>query len=614
MPPRERKIAQAWLESPTSGTIELTHDWRARYNPPLALSGIDAPRFTTLTKVPDYVYGCDSAYFVNKKGEIFFFLRVAIHPHLVKPGVSVFLAGDFNGWQEAVGKDEWLLKRSNYAGRTTCYCSVRRRSAFDGNPPMRFKFVTGEHQWQDVPGNAPNAVREETGNVNYIIDPSRTGQHLYRFTLQEPVNLAAGWAMTWQGGESVPLRPGDYFYQLESKVWLPGALARGSETVFRIFAPRAKRVELLVFEKTAHQETPHRYQLFKRTDHVWEVTLTQNLDGWFYWYQIDGPKDALGIFDPTKRILDPYALATVGPSGPGIVLDRSRISTPDRSFKTPAWQDLVVVEAHVRDLVANAPIKLRPEERFGFAGLRQWVESPEFYLHNLGVNCVELQPIQEADNRSREDYQWGYMTTNYFAPASAFALDPAKASGVREFQELVAAFHRRGMAVILDVVYNHVGEPPHLLFVDKLYYFEVGADGSLSNWSGCGNDMRSRSSMALRLIIDSCAHLIETYGIDGFRFDLADLVGLEALKAIEVAMKRIKPDVILIAEPWSFKGHIGGALRDTGWASWNDGYRNFVRDFVRGGATREGYEYFLKGSPWHYAKWPAQTVNYTGVA
>ncbi|MGC4074043.1 MAG: hypothetical protein QM760_16330 [Nibricoccus sp.] len=75
----------------------------------------------------------------------------------------------------------------------------------------------------------------------------------------------------------------------------------------------------------------------------------------------------------------------------------------DRSFKTPAGQDLVVVEAHVRDLVANAPIKLRPEERFGFAGLRQWVESPEFYLHNLGVNCVELQPIQEADNCSRED-------------------------------------------------------------------------------------------------------------------------------------------------------------------------------------------------------------------
>jgi pullulanase len=69
--------------------------------------------------------------------------------------------------------------------------------------------------------------------------------------------------------------------------------------------------------------------------------------------------------------------------------------------------------------------------------------------------------------------------------------------------------------------------------------------------------------------------------------------------------------VVLIAEPWSFRGHIAGRMRDTGWASWNDGYRNFLRDFVRGGATREGFEYYLKGSPWHFAKWPAQTVNYT---
>jgi pullulanase/glycogen debranching enzyme len=83
------------------------------------------------------------------------------------------------------------------------------------------------------------------------------------------------------------------------------------------------------------------------------------------------------------------------------------------------------------------------------------------------------------------------------------------------------------------------------------------------------------------------------------------------LREIELALKRAKPDVILIAEPWSFRGHIAGALRDTGWASWNDGYRNCVRDYVRGAATAERLEYFLRGSPWYFAKWPAQTVNYT---
>jgi pullulanase len=106
-------------------------------------------------------------------------------------------------------------------------------------------------------------------------------------------------------------------------------------------------------------------------------------------------------------------------------------------------------------------------------------------------------------------------------------------------------------------------------------------------------------------------HLIETYGVDGFRFDLAELLGVEVLRAIEVALKRVKPDVVLIAEPWSFRGHIAGALRDTGWASWNDGYRDFVRAYLRGQGESGRMEYFLRGSPWYFAKWPAQTINYT---
>jgi pullulanase len=297
--------------------------------------------------------------------------------------------------------------------------------------------------------------------------------------------------------------------------------------------------------------------------------------------------------------------------GPGIVLERSWIGRGDQAFATPEWQDLVIAEAHVRDLTEHAPIEASPLERRGFTGLRRWVESPEFYLDRLGVNCVELQPIQEFDNEKPEDYHWGYMTNNYFAPESSYALAPDQASGVRELQALVAAFHRRGMAVILDVVYNHVGYPAHLMLIDRLYYFEQDADGRAANWSGCGNDVRASAAMARRLMIDSCVHLIEAYGVDGFRFDLAELIGVEALREIERALKRVKPDVILIAEPWSFRGHAAGVLRDTGWASWNDGYRDFIREAVRGRGRSEQLEYFMRGSPWYYAKWPAQTVNYT---
>ncbi len=616
MSSRSKKIARAWLDSPTHGTIELTHDWRARHLPPLSLSA--GGKFASLQRVPDYTFGSESTYFVNRKGVIWFFLRLDRHAELIGSSEAVYVAGDFNGWHEAIGHEEWVLREASMDGCRALVWSGKA-DRFTTFPHQRFKFVTDSGKWLHVPHSAPNAVRDEQGNINYSIDPERTGQHLFQFQMAKPLDLSKSWSVRWadaEEGQAVPIKPGDFFYQLKASLPM-GARVNGGETVFRLFAPRAKSVELCLCSDMKNCDAAHRYPLKRvaeigsRDGGVWEVVLAQNLHGWFYWYHIDGPRDAFSLFDPTHRVLDPYALASVSNLGPGIVLDTGRVGKADRGFKTPAWQDLVIVEAHVRDLVARAPVGLSEEARRGFAGLRKWVEHPDFYLHRLGVNCVELQPVQQNDAKSQGEYHWGYMTNNFFAPASGYSSDPQKASGVKELQELVAAFHRRGIAVVLDVVYNHVGEPAHLMFVDRLYYFEQDGRGNLSNWSGCGNDLRSTAAMATQLIIDSCRHLVETYGVDGFRFDLADLVSAPVLKQIEVALKRVKPDVILIAEPWSFRGHIAGELRDTGWASWNDGYRNFVREYVRGGGTREGFEYFVKGSPWYYAKWPAQTVNYT---
>ena len=292
----------------------------------------------------------------------------------------------------------------------------------------------------------------------------------------------------------------------------------------------------------------------RRSDGAWEACLDGNLHGWYYWYTVEGPKNAFGSLIQDQRILDPYALATISRDGPGIVIDRAGIGRPDHAFRVPSWQDLVIAEAHVRDLTALAPLKLRVDERLGFTGLQKWVESPEFHLARMGVNAVELQPVQEFDSATREEYHWGYMPVNWFAPASTYALAPERASQIREFQDLVGAFHRRGLAVLLDVVYNHVGMPGHLGHIDKLYYFEQDCGGNLTNWSGCGNDVRACGAMTRRMIIDSLTHLIEVYGVDGFRFDLAELIGVEVLREIEAALKRVKPDVVLIAEPWSFRG------------------------------------------------------------
>ena len=610
------RIVSAWLESLTTGVIELDRDWRAP-RPPQFTLGAQCPAPAGLAVDSGLMAAVSYRYFVNAAGELVFALTPEHGTDINMERDQVYVAGDFNGWQEAVGREEWRLRPGVLEGEPVLLWSGPAARLLDP-PGQRFKFVTGEHQWLGLPGDAPNVARDEHGNLNRMIDPARTGRHLWRFTLSQPLELSESSFVAWAdrpGSEVVPVSPRSFFYELKSDLPL-GALVRGDATVFRLFAPRARSVTLFLAENPGERAAAKSYRLARRADAdgaagVWEIALGRNLHGWFYWYVLDGEREGAGRFDPSMKILDPYALATVHRDGPGIVLDRAWVGEGDRAFKTPAWHDLVIVEGHVRDLVALAPVKATPAERLGFTGLRKWVESPEFYLHHLGVNCVELQPVQEFDDLTVGEYHWGYMTNNWFAPESSYALAPERASGVREFQDLVRAFHARGLAVVLDVVYNHVGVPAHLLFIDRLYYFEQDAAGDLANWSGCGNDVRARSAMAKRLIIDSCIHMIEAYGIDGFRFDLAELLGTDVLRDIEAALKRVKPDVILIAEPWSFRGHIAGALRDTGWASWNDGYRDFVRDYVRGGGTAERLEYFLRGSPWYFAKWPAQTVNYT---
>ncbi len=616
MASRSNALISATLESPTRGLIELRQDWWGRSVPVLMISG-GSLRMRRLERLATARYALRAGYHFPQDGVIEFVFDPASHPEIDPAHETVHVAGEFNAWRGAE-ETAWTLRPRMLAGRPVLTWSGPAGPVLAGG--RRFKFVTSSHHWLPVPWDTPGAERDEMGNLNRVVDPERTGWHLFTFELEAPADLSANLTVRWaegHGGQHVPLRPGHFFFELGSKLPL-GVYPQRGGTVFRIFAPRAKSVELAVCAALAEQDRPHRYRLSRREDAdgtagVWELVLEGNLHGWFYWYQVDGPRVASGAFDPKRRILDPYALAAVGREGPGIILDRARLDrgAAARSFKTPAWHDLVICEGHVRDLAAHAPVPAEEGERRGFVGLRKWVESEDFYLSRLGVNCVELQPLQEFDSTTREEYHWGYMTANFFAPASAYATRPEAASGIRELQELVAAFHARGIAVIVDVVYNHVGEPAHLMFLDKLYYFEQDAAGQLSNWSGCGNDTRCSAAMMKRLIIDSCAHWLEVFGVDGFRFDLADLIGVPVLKEIETALKRVKPDVILIAEPWSFRGHAAGELRDTGWASWNDGYRNFLRDYVRGVGPRESFEYYLKGSPWYYAKWPAQTVNYT---
>ena len=614
MPSSRPRLTRAWLDSLSSGIVEFERNWTAGEAPRLVL-GPGAPAACGLCPAPEAVVGNSCGFLQRASGEFVFVLPLASEKDIDPARDEVYLAGDFNGWQAAIGRAEWRLAPAELDGEQVLVWKGQC-AGFHASPPPKFKFVTNEYYWFTPPDDAPNTARDDRGNLNRIIDHSRTGRHLWRFALEKPIELTGSWSVAVAGGPGgpVPMGLGPFFHDLSTSLPL-GAIVGEGQTVFRLFAPRARTATLHIRAEPDGPSEPFTYPLSRRADAdgaagVWEVTLDQDLQGWFYWYTLDGVREGPGSFDPAIRILDPYALAAVGREGPGIVLSREWIGEGDDSLETPAWQDLVIAEAHVRDLTALAPVSVTDAERRGFTGLIRWIESPDFYLHKLGINCVELQPVHQFDSRTPEEYHWGYMPNNYFAPASAYALEPAGASGVREFQDVVAAFHSREIAVVLDVVYNHVGLPEHLIRIDGLYYPQRDRDGKLSNWSACGNDLRAGAAMVKRLIIDSCLHMIEAYGVDGFRFDLAEILGVALLREIEAALKAVKPDVILIAEPWSFRGHIAGALRDTGWASWNDGYRDFLPKYVRGAGTAADLEYFIRGSPWFFAKWPAQTVNY----
>ena len=603
------RISKAFFASLTEGVVELTSDWRALRLPHLSIEG-ELVGHLDLVRLPPSDFAGESRYFVDGQGRAVFTFDPSSYPYVDYDSVGVYVAGPFNGWQEAVGQEAWQLKLEEIDGKPTFV--VRCPMAALGSGEILFKFVTDEHAWLPVDPEAPNVAHDGQGNSNYVFSDRRSGRHRFRFALQRPVDLSEVHYLIYHGrvhSQRAFLEPGPFFYELKSDKML-GAIVGDGETVFRLFAPRAKWVKVGFFMPGESEESISWVLMERSEDFVWETTFPRKLVGAYYWFRLDGPEGSCSLFDPEFKILDPYAKATVSREGPGIVVDDRKYAAMP-AFHPVAWQDLVTMEAHTRDLVAGLPEFSDVSRPLGFADLERYVESDAFYPKSLGANALELQPVQENDSQSYGEYHWGYMTANFFSPASSYATDPLNGSQVEEFRSLVTRLHEQGMAVILDVVYNHVGEPAHLMFIDKLYYFHLEQDGNPVNWSGCGNDLRCDAPMARRIIIESLKHFALFYGVDGFRFDLADLVGKPVLQEIERELKAVKPDIILIAEPWSFRGHIGRDLRDTGFASWNDGYRESLKEYVNGEASAETLAYYLQGSAGDYASWPSQTVNYT---
>jgi pullulanase/glycogen debranching enzyme len=511
----------------------------------------------------------------------------------------LFLAGEFNNWFDATKSNKFSLKLLAIDGQQYFALSLPIASLPDR---MQFKFVSAGGTWIGPEMDAPNKAYAATNCVNYCFDRKKTGRHWIFLATREPMVIA----------DEIFLKVGQSPLPVDLSPWLLtcytdaelGARVRNGSTNFRIFMPRAHSARVLIYDNLHGK--PEAVDMKREYDGTWSVEISADLHGKFYHYQALFGEES--NWDGANTILDPYAKATCSHAGPAIVLNDHTFVPLRDNFQTHPMRDSVIIEAHVRDLLKNAPLRLKDEQRMGFNGLTKWLAKRQCYLRKIGANAVEFQPITESDARDRTEYHWGYMPVNFFSPASTYASSPAKAPV--EFKKLVKACHRAGLGVILDVVYNHVGEQKNLQNIDRDYFFRKNDDGSLQNFSGCGNDLRTESPMVKRMIIDSLTHMIKTYGVDGFRFDLAELLGRELLFTIERELRLVKRDVQIIYEPWSFRDNIGGKLQNFSASAYNDEYRDFLAKYVHGAGNFDGMKYFLNGSMPHRSAFPYQSINY----
>lgn len=402
------------------------------------------------------------------------------------------------------------------------------------------------------------------------------------------------------------VRPG--FYEINGATALPNGVN------FTIHSQNATSCELLLFKRGARKPYavlpfPDHYRIGKVYSMiVFGLKITE----FEYAYRLDGPYEPEKglLFDKTKPLLDPYARAVTGQSEWGTNPNklngyRARVVLDDFDWKNESqprhhMQDLIIYEMHVRGFTRHESSKVAHPGTFD--GLREKIP----YLKNLGITAVELMPIfefdetmgkREVNGRTLLDY-WGYNTVGFFAPNTSYAAEKEYNREGEELKALVRELHESGIEVILDVVFNHTAEGneegPFFSFkgFDNNVYYMLTPDGKYYNFSGCGNTINSNHPVVQQMILECLRYWTVTYRIDGFRFDLASILGRNEdgspmnhpplLK--NLAADPILGDVKLIAEAWDAGGlyQVGSFPAWNRWAEWNGKYRDDMRSFLKG--------------------------------
>ena len=401
-----------------------------------------------------------------------------------------------------------------------------------------------------------------------------------------------------------PVRPGIYD--------LNGATPLQNGVNFTIHTCGGTSCELLLFHRA--QEEPFAVlpfpEAYKIGDVYSMIVYGLNIDEFEYAYRVDGPycPEKGLLFDKNKILLDPYAKAVAGQRTWGIRWDhtyharvvKDRFDWGDMPQSKKELCDLIIYELHVRDFTHHPSSGV--QHRGTFSGLMEKIP----YLKELGINAVELMPIFEFDetmnSRTVDGKQllecWGYNTVGFFAPNSSYAAANEHNLEGMELKTLIKALHDNGIEVILDVVFNHTAEGNEkgntfsFKGFDNNIYYMLTPDGNYYNFSGCGNTLNCNHPVVQQLILECLRYWTINYRVDGFRFDLASILGRNEdgspmnnpplLRTL--ADDSILSNVKLIAEAWDAGGlyQVGSFPASGRWAEWNGRYRDSLRSYLKG--------------------------------
>lgn len=413
-----------------------------------------------------------------------------------------------------------------------------------------------------------------------------------------------------------------------------GNVYTGQATAFRLWAPTASAVQLLLYDS---EDGPlvTVVEMQRAEQGTWYVRVEEDLADWYYLYQVT-------VRGSTQIAVDPYVKAMAVNATRGMIVDLQRTDPPgwgdDRPVVLENAVDAVIYETHVRDfsIAGNSGMQYRGKylaftER-GTSGPAQ-VATGVDSLKELGVTHVQVMPVADfasVDENEPGQYNWGYDPRNYHVPEGAYATTPHGAARIIEYKRMIESLHRAGLGVVMDVVYNHTFATRVSDFdkVVPLYYYRTDDAGNYSNGSGVGNEIATERPMVQKFVCDSLAYWVREYHVDGFRFDLMALLGVDTMRRVAQELREINEHMLLYGEPWAGGASAlpedqlltRGKQQGMGVGIFNDALRNGligsvfdpgVQGFVTGASGQvETMKKGVAGSVHDFAAAPGETINY----